>query len=122
MKENVIKELVRMQMQFKFLHWQTKKYSEHKTFEDLYNGLNDLIDDFVEVWMGKNGRPNFESEFTISFKDIENIDYISLMDDFIEYLVAFVEKLDPDYDTDLINLRDEIIALINKGKYLLTLN
>jgi hypothetical protein len=29
--------------------------------------------------------------------------------------------LDPKYDTDLLNLRDEMLAAINKLKYLLTL-
>jgi hypothetical protein len=29
--------------------------------------------------------------------------------------------LDTRYDTDLLNIRDEMLALINKSKYLLTL-
>lgn len=121
MKELVIRELVKVQTQFKFLHWQTKSYSEHITFGKLYDDLSDLIDELVEVWMGKKGRPEFDPEFTISIKDIEYVNYTELMDDFLEFLVSFVDSLDPEYDSDLINLRDEIMALINKGKYLLTL-
>jgi hypothetical protein len=31
------------------------------------------------------------------------------------------EQLDTKYDTDLLNLRDEMLASVNKLKYLLTL-
>jgi hypothetical protein len=31
------------------------------------------------------------------------------------------EELDPKYDTDLLNIRDEMLGLINKSKFLLTL-
>jgi hypothetical protein len=31
------------------------------------------------------------------------------------------DQLDPRMDTDLLNLRDEMLALINKSKYLFTL-
>jgi hypothetical protein len=43
------------------------------------------------------------------------------MDGITEFLVGMSDQLDSRYDTDLLNLRDEMLALINKSKYLLTL-
>jgi hypothetical protein len=43
------------------------------------------------------------------------------MDGITEFLVGFSEQLDSKYDTDLLNIRDEMLAKINKSKYLLTL-
>ncbi len=48
-------------------------------------------------------------------RDIEGVDGI------VEFLVSFSEQLDPKYDTDLLNIRDEMLGLINKSKFLLKL-
>ena len=71
--------------------------------------------------MGKYGRPEFEPEFGLMFKDISSISIQNFMDGITEFLVGMSDELDGRYDTDLLNLRDEMLGLINKSKYLLTL-
>ena len=44
------------------------------------------------------------------------------LDEFTEFLMSLSEKLIQGEDTDLLNIRDEILAEVNKMKYLLTLN
>ena len=122
MKEEIILKLVQIQTQFKFLHWQTSSYSKHKAYGKIYDTWGDLIDTFVESMMGKYGRPQFESEFSIMFQDISYISIQKFMDGITEFLVAITDELDSKYDTDLLNLKDEMLSEINKLKYLLTLN
>ena len=122
MKEEITLKLVQIQLQFKFLHWQTSSYSKHKAYGKIYDTLGDLIDTFVESMMGKYGRPQFESEFSIMFQDISYISIQKFMDGITEFLVAITDELDSKYDTDLLNLKDEMLSEINKLKYLLTLN
>ena len=122
MKEEIILKLVQIQTQFKFLHWQTTFYSKHKAYGKIYDNLGDLIDTFVESMMGKYGRPEFESEFSIMFQDISHISIQKFMDGITEFFVALTDELDSKYDTDLLNLKDEMLSEINKLKYLLTLN
>ena len=117
MKEEIIKKLVQIQVQWKFLHWQTFGDAKHRTYGSIYDGLGDLIDEFTETMMGKYGRP----EFGLMFQDISALSIQSFMDGITEFLVSFTDELDPKYDTDLLNLRDEMLGLINKSKYLLTL-
>lgn len=121
MKEELIKKLVQIQLQWRFLHWQTFGDAKHRTYGEIYEGLDDLIDTFAEVMMGKYGRPKFEDEFAIMFQDISALSIQNFLDGITEFFVSLTEELDQKYDTDLLNIRDEMLAVINKSKYLLTL-
>ncbi len=121
MKEEFILKLSQIQVQWRFLHWQTYGDAKHRLYGEIYNGLGDLLDEFTETMMGKYGRPEFDSEFSISFQDINALNMQNFMDGITEFLVAMSDQLDSRYDTDLLNLRDEMLGLINKSKYLLTL-
>jgi DNA-binding ferritin-like protein len=121
MKEELILKLVQVQVQFKFMHWQTTGDAKHRAYGDIYDTLGDLIDSFAEAMMGKYGRPEFESEFSLMFQDLKSLNLQNFMDGITDFLVSITEMLDPKYDTDLLNLRDEMLASINKLKYLLTL-
>jgi hypothetical protein len=71
--------------------------------------------------MGKYGRPEFPAEFSIMFQDINKLSMQNFIDGICEFLISMTEGLDPKFDTDLLNLRDEMLRLVNKLKYLLTL-
>jgi hypothetical protein len=121
MKEELILKLVQIQTQFKFMHWQTTGDAKHRAYGDIYDTLGDLIDNFAEAMMGKYGRFEFESEFSIMFQDLKSLNLQNFIDGITDFLVSMTEQLDGKYDTDLLNLRDEILLSINKLKYLLTL-
>jgi hypothetical protein len=121
MKEELILKLIHIQTQFKFMHWQTMGDAKHRAYGEIYDTLGDLIDSFVESMMGKYGRPEFESEFSIMFQDLKSLSVQNFIDGITEFLVSMTEQLDTKYDTDLLNLRDEMLASVNKLKYLLTL-
>ena len=44
------------------------------------------------------------------------------INDIIEFLTVEIPKVIKEEDTDLLNIRDEILAELNKLKYLLTLS
>ena len=117
----VVKFLLETQIQFKVLHWQTKSFSRHSAYGGIYDSLDDLIDKFVEVCMGKHGRPSFAGGYTIEGKDIEELELTDFVNSVCEYLIGLSEDYDPKMDSDLLNIRDEILGEINKLKYLLTL-
>lgn len=121
MKEEVILKLVQIQIQFRFLHWQTIGDAKHRSYGEMYEDLDSFIDDFVEAMMGKYGRPEFEPEFALMFQNLASLSVQNFLDGITEFLVEMSDKLDSRYDTDLLNIRDEILLKINKLKYLLTL-
>jgi hypothetical protein len=121
MKEEITLKLIQIQTQFKFLHWQTFGDAKHKSYGKIYDSLGDNIDKFVETMMGKQGRVEFEPEFSIMFQDIKNLSVQNFLDGITEFLVGMTDKLDKRYDTDLLNIRDEMLGDINQLKYRLTL-
>lgn len=121
MKEEVILKLVQIQTQFRFLHWQTTGDAKHRAYGEIYSGLDDMIDNFAEACMGKHGRFEFDSEFAIVFQDINSLSLQKFIDGITEFLISLTDVYDTKMDSDLLNLRDEMLLQINKLKYLLTL-
>lgn len=121
MKEEIILKFIQIQNQFRFLHWQTYGDAKHRAYGDVYDMLGDKIDPFIEAMMGKYGRPSFPDEFLVAFQDIKSINLQNFVDGVVEFLISMTDLLDGKYDSDLLNIRDEILLEINKLKYLLTL-
>lgn len=118
-----VNALLEAQIQFKILHWQTKGYARHKAFGEMYDDLGDLIDDYVEVSMGKVGRFVVDDATnTITYKNLKDVSIVDFLQDFKSKLWSLTEELDNVKDTDLLNIRDEILAKTNKLAYLLTLD
>lgn len=116
--DQIIMQLVQMEQQMRIFHWQTKSHARHKAFGKVYSNLGDLIDTFAEAWMGRNGRVRVSGPI-----EVQNLggDVEQIVDGYIETLVGMTDTLDPQRDTDLLNIRDEILSEFNKLKYLLTL-
>lgn len=118
----IITRLLQLVNQIRILHWQTTAYSQHVAFGKIYDDLSDLIDEYVEIFIGKYGMIKNKDGFNLKLSDIENINTNSFLDEYCDFLTSeFVENLDETKDSDLLNIRDEILALLNKLKYLLTL-
>jgi DNA-binding ferritin-like protein len=113
--------LMGLQQQMRICHWQTKGIARHEAFGGFYSDLDDLIDDFVEEAMGKYGRFVLDDETnTIQLANLSDINIKGLVHTTREALVQITEQLDPT-DTNLLNLRDEILGKLNKYAYLFTM-
>jgi hypothetical protein len=55
------------------------------------------------------------------FQDINRLSMQNFLDNTIEFFLDMSNELDPSLDSDLLNIRDEMMGTINKLKYLLTL-
>lgn len=122
MKEELMINFITLQEQFRVLHWQTKSHARHIAYGGIYDALNGLIDNFIEVYMGKYGRVEFASgEGTIVLKNTNDLGLNEFLNQNLEFLMSLSNSLDPQKDTDLLNIRDEMMSEINKLKYLLTL-
>lgn len=117
-----ISTLFQILNQLRMMHWQTESYAAHVALGSLYDSLDELIDDFVETYSGKYGKPKLESPLSISVADIGRIDPESFLGEVAQFLQGkFSEEFDPSKDTDIANIRDEMIGAVNKTRYLLRL-
>lgn len=114
--------LLQLQCQIRILHWQTKGFARHEAFGKTYAAMEVLIDDFVEIYMGKYGRFSLsENEKSISIDNLSELELTAFLKNVKSELIGMSNDLSKDKDTDLLNLRDEMLGLINKLSYLLTL-
>lgn len=120
--EDLIKLFFHMNLNIKLYHWQTKSYARHKATCDLHGALSDLSDKFIEVYMGRYERPDFKEPFTVMVKELnDNKTAKELIEEYITVLKKEVVKYIKSSDTDLMNIRDEMLAELNKTLYLFTL-
>ena len=114
--------LLESQMQLRILHWQTKGYARHIAFGETYSTLDGLIDDFIEISMGKYGRFSLsDSEKTLNLKNISELELSVFLKNMKSTLIGLTSQLSSEKDTDLLNLKDEMLGIVNKLSYLLTL-
>jgi hypothetical protein len=119
---NIVTKLLTYQNQIKILHWQTTSYAEHKTLDGLFEELEGNIDEFIETFMGKYGRIIAQTNFNLTLQNYSALAPMDLMNQMAAYLIdELPTMLDAKKDTDLLNIRDEMLGNVNQTKYLLTL-
>lgn len=127
-KKHMLKYMLQMLMTVKLYHWNTLSFSVHKATDGLYGDLNTLIDQFVEVLLGKHNNISESQRH-----DILNINSLKLhtykdngkfkkeLEEYKKFLMNLDKHFNKGDNSDLLNIRDEILATLNKMSYLLTL-
>ncbi len=110
----------------KVFHWQTKSYAQHVASDQLYTILQTLIDQWVEVYQGKYNTLTFKDEkVNVPLRNMDFSDFKLHLQQFKSFLMKDIpEHLGSDKEmknTDLYNIRDEMLAITNKTLYLLKL-
>jgi hypothetical protein len=113
--------LLQMQHQYKILHWQTTSFSQHKSFDEIVSSLMENTDEFIETYMGKYGRVIAAGTFNLTLANYKDTDFLGLTNNYIRFLISLNDMLDKVQDSDLLNIRDEMLGSLNQLKYLLTL-
>lgn len=111
-----------LQNMIKIYHWNTHSYAEHKATDELHERLGDNIDKFVETMLGKDSSRIEHLSRNISLHSLKT--KTSLREKMFLYrrfLMSMNKCLDASADSDLLNIRDEILGDINQFLYLLTL-
>ena len=106
----------------KLYHWQTTSYARHITSGQLFDLLIVLLDKLVETYQGKYERINI-STIDLNITKLSDSDIISMLKESIIYLnnIEDYTKIKKS-DSDILNIRDEIIGEITKTLYLFTFN
>ena len=124
MSSEIIKVFFHMKLNIKMYHWSTFSYPRHKATDELFGKLLESIDKFVEVFIGKYTRPVIkgEGEFNIPVSQYTEDAIVTLLKTYTDYLSNELPKHLSESDTDLLNIRDEMLADFNQTLYLFTLH
>ena len=112
-----IDELLEAQLSIRMQHWLTTSHAEHKALGKAYEGLDGLIDTFVETLIGAKGREVLSGINSITVGG----DAMDILDDLEDTLRNDIPSDIGKEETALLNIRDEMLGLVQHTKYLLTL-
>ena len=118
--ENIVKILFHMSLNIKLYHWQTTSFAEHKATDELFLSLLPLIDQFMEIYIGKYSRPRFNKDVSVRISEYSSDSFVELLNNYIEFLKNDINKYMSSDDTELVNIRDEMLGLFYKTLYLFT--
>jgi hypothetical protein len=115
--------LLTLRNQIKLYHWQTRVYARHIATDKVLKEFDELIDSYVEIYIGKYGRPKLTgSDAVLHVHNLTEAGATKLLKAAIKYMMGpLVKHLAKDVDTDLVNVRDEMVAHLNQLLYLFTL-
>lgn len=115
----------------KIYHWSTLSYPTHKATDELHSKMSELVDSFIEIYIGHLSRrgggagagiPVFKhgAASNISFCECKSLDiFCKKLDGYITFMEGLTERLDG--YTDLVNIRDEMVGAVAQTLYLLRL-
>ena len=120
-KSSIVQKFMELLVMIKLYHWKTHTYSQHEATDKLYSDLNEQIDLFVEILLGKTKDRVQMVEKNMQMYDLDTkTELREKIFEYREFLIDMNSVFDAKRDTDLLNTRDEMLGLLNKFLYLLS--
>jgi hypothetical protein len=111
----------RLEMCLKMYHFQTPSYARHIASGSLEDDVHDTLDKFLEIYQGKYGKMTNSSEFSIPVTSFSATQIVAFLKEAKMFLESLVEaRILDESDTDLLNIRDDLVGKINQTLYLFT--
>jgi hypothetical protein len=123
MSAEIVHLMMTLRNQVKLYHWQTMAYPRHVATDELVTKLDTNIDQFVEVYVSKYGRPKLSGQTSvIRLRNHSDKEATNLLKEAIQWMTTDLNRKLKKTDTDLLNIRDTIVADLNQTLYLFTFN
>ena len=119
-KNHLVEVFLGLLNSIKPYHWKTYSFSQHKATDELYSKMNEHIDKFMEILLGKD--QSRIPDFNIRVPLVNDASFNDRILKYREFLIDMTRTFDKERDTDLLNVRDEILGDVNQFLYLLTFN
>jgi hypothetical protein len=114
----IVKIYFTLQLLTKLYHWNTTSYSRHKATDEFLGSFTAKIDKFTEVYIGRYKVKPLVSNIKLEDNFINDDGIVQLFEQFREFLNDLNNY---GLGSDLLNIRDEILADINQALYLFRL-
>ena len=120
-KSKIVQTFMELLTMIKLYHWKTHSYAQHKATDELYAKLNENIDKFIEVLLGKTKNRIIMLENKMRMYDLNNRQELKEhIFEYRQFLIDMDHDFSPKKDSDLFSIRDDILADLNQFLYLLT--
>jgi DNA-binding ferritin-like protein len=114
----ILKTLMGALMQIKLYHWATMKYSHHKALDTLHSDMQEHVDKFVEVYMGRFKRQPL-GKFTVT-TSADTDAAPAKIEKYLESTRDDIAKMHKSFTktTELQTILDDMMSSIDQAIYL----
>lgn len=113
MMANLMGNLTHAQNTARMWHWKVKSFSLHMALGELYEGLSDMMDDLMEMYMGRYGT---DAHIPMSdpnpFSEQDPLEFIRQLDAFLDS-----EERRLPQEGFIVNKYQELQGMVSKIKY-----
>ena len=107
--------------QIKLYHWQTRVYARHMATDQVLERLEKHMDSFVEVYIGKYGRPRLTGKNAqLSLHNLTEAGATKMIKAAMKYVQNLHKPLQQ--HSDLLNILDDLQRELGQLLYLFTLH
>lgn len=117
----VVLYLLGMHDTVRLYHWQTFSHPRHKATCRFLSELLPLIDKLVETFIGRYDRPDFGGALQLEIPELTDEAAAEQLRLYGRWLKNDFPRYVQPRDTDLLNLRDEVLAAVHQTMYRFTL-
>ena len=117
-----IQKLLNFNNELRLHHWGTQSYSAHKALGKAYESLDAILDTFTETYISVKGKQELKDFPNLELNGPFKISINSVLDSYEDYLKNEITKEIKSDQTALLNIRDEMLGVVQQTKYLLTLS
>lgn len=122
-KKDLVSIFMEMLAMIKVYHWNTHSFAQHKATDEIHAKLSENVDKFMEVLLGKKeSRLHDLNEKIQLIRSKNTVDFKKSIYEYRECMIRLSDCFDSRQDSDLLNIRDEILADLNQLLYLFTLD
>lgn len=115
--EKIIGNFLVFRNQIKLYHWKTKSEPRHEATDEFLEKFDKKTDQFVEEMIGKRDK-DIKDKFDISFTTLNDVTAKKYVIEFRDWISETLPTLIEEDETNLMNLKDEILGDVNKLIYL----
>ena len=123
--KRIVHTMLHMLHTIKLYHWGTSDYSVHKSSDHTHKILSELVDEFVEIILGKmNGDRTILHIGQLEFHRYNSKNsFIAQINEYIRFLIELSDDLsfNTKHNSDLMSKRDDIVGNLHNFIYLLRL-
>ena len=108
-------------IQNQMFHWQAVTMKEHKIFDDFGDKFKELGDKLVEVISGIYGRVLLPNDLNLPLRNYSDLDPVGFIEQAIDIFSVYKTNAVQD-NPEVVSIIDDILALFQQTKYLLSFN
>ena len=111
-----------MSDEIRLYHWRTRSHARHKATCQALAELSTLVDSLVETFIGRYDRPHYPAGFVqLTVRELSDDVAEEVVKSYCNWMKTSFHHLVREHDTDLLNLRDEVLASLHRLLYQFTL-